>query len=718
MADGGRSAPSLFQEGVNCWRTARAERVALLVDGDEYFRAFSAAAERARRSILVLAWDFNSRTRLRCGDASDGAPAILGDFLNYLVRRRRGLEVRVLIWDYPMIFGTDREFPSVYGLGWKPHRRVRVRYDNTHPVTGSHHQKVVVVDDRVAFCGGLDLTCRRWDTPDHPVSDARRCDEGCTYPPFHDVMMMVDGAAARSLGDLARERWLRATGRRLAPVERAADPWPEDIDPALRRVDVAIARTQPPNDAQEPVREIEALYLDMIAAAKRSIYIENQYFTAHKLGEALATRLAEADGPEVVVVLRRLSHGWLEELTMENLRKALIARLRAADRHDRFHVFYPHREGLADGTCIDIHSKVVVVDDQWLRIGSANICNRSMGFDTECDLAVEARDRAEVSRAIVGFRDRLLGEHLGVDSERVTREVRARGSIGAAVQALQSPERTLKRLDHEPEASNAVMTIASLADPEQPVTLENLIVQFAPRGEIRRAGILWLKIAGIVALIAALTAAWRFTPLADWIAAERIAGWARAFADEPWAPFAVIAAFVPAAVIMFPRPLITLFAVVAFGPWLGFSYSMVGILLSALLTYVAGMRFDRSTVRRLSGPKLDRIIHVLRERGIVAMTALRLVPLAPFAIEGVIAGAIRIKIVDFLLGTAFGMLPGVLAATVFGDQLEAALRDPSEVNVWLIVAVVVALIVASLGVRRWLLTAELRTQGRGRPPER
>jgi phospholipase D1/2 len=711
VADGGRSAPSLFREGVNCWRTARAERVALLVDGAEYFRAFRAAAEHARRSIMVLAWDFNSRTCLRCGEERSEAPEALGDFLNFLVRRRRRLDVNVLIWDYPMIFGADREFPSVYGLGWKPHRRVRVRYDNTHPVTGSHHQKIVVIDDRVAFCGGLDLAYKRWDTSEHQANDARRCDEGTTYPPFHDVMMMVDGAAARALGDLARERWLHATGRRLRPAGVTADPWPAKIEPAVQRVDVAISRTSPPSTGDEPVREIEALYLDMIAAARHTIYIENQYFTAHRIGEALAARLAEPDGPEIVVVLRLLSHGWLEELTMENLRKALIARLRAADVHGRFHVFYPHIEQLADGECIDVHSKVAVVDDQWLHIGSANICNRSMGFDTECDLTIEARDRADVSHAIAGFRNRLLGEHLGVQPARVKRAVNEHGSIGAAVDALQNPKRTLKRLDNEPQASNAVMTLAGLADPEQPVTLENLVAQFAPRGELRRARVAWLKIAGIVALIGALAAAWRFTPLADWFAPERITAWAHSFADEPLAVAVVILAFIPSAVIMFPRPLITLFAVVAFGPWLGFTYSIVGILLSALLTYIAGIRFDRTTVRKLSGPKLERIIHVLRERGLIAMTALRLVPLAPFAIEGVIAGALRLNLFDFMMGTFLGMLPGVLAATVFGDQLEAALRDPREVNVWLIATIVIALVVASLWVRRWLLTTELRTEG-------
>src|SRR5688572_12986389 len=430
MADGAHRSAGLFREGVNCWRVEQAPRAAVLVDGEEYFRAFAAAAERARKSILVLAWDFDSRTCLHADGDDSPVPRKLGDFLNHLARRRRGPDIRILIWDYPMIFGTDREFPSVYGLGWQPHRRVRVRYDNTHPVTGSHHQKVVVIDDRIAFCGGMDLTGRRWDTCSHRPDDERRSNEGTGYPPFHDVMMMVDGNAARSLGDLARERWRRATGRQLAAaVRRKPDPWPPQVVPDLRDIEVAISRTQPQTDVHEPVREIERSYLDLIAAARRSIYIENQYFSAHRVGEALQARLAEPDGPEIVVVLRLLSHGWLEELTMQNLRKALIARLREADVHGRLKVCYPHIEGLKDGTCIDVHSKLMIVDDRWLRVGSANISNRSMGFDTECDLTVDANGREDVRRAIAGFRDRLLGEHLGVEPAVVAREIERGGSI-------------------------------------------------------------------------------------------------------------------------------------------------------------------------------------------------------------------------------------------------------------------------------------------------
>src|SRR5690606_7075294 len=143
----------------------------------------------------------------------------------------------------------------------------------------------------------------------------------------------------------------------------------------------------------------------------------------------------EPDGPEIIIVLVQLSHGWLEERTMHWLRTRLIQKLRAADAHDRLRICYPYIAGLGSGTCIDVHSKVTIVDDEWLRIGSANLANRSLGLDTECDLTVEARGREDVRRAIASFRSRLLAEHLGFPRERVEQVIEQSGSLRAAMAA-------------------------------------------------------------------------------------------------------------------------------------------------------------------------------------------------------------------------------------------------------------------------------------------
>ena len=201
------AAVSVLRPGSNCQRVARAGRAALLIDAEAYFNAFARAALRAQRSIVILGWDFHSATRLHLGrrhmdDAPLAAdrsaignaplaadrsaiPDVLGDFLNFLVERSSTLEVYILTWDYPLVFARGRESTPVYKLGWHPHRRVHFRYDDRCPIGAALHEKVVVIDGAVAFCGGIDLTCARWDTTEHRAYDARRLNDGESqcYPP-------------------------------------------------------------------------------------------------------------------------------------------------------------------------------------------------------------------------------------------------------------------------------------------------------------------------------------------------------------------------------------------------------------------------------------------------------------------------------------------------------------------------------------------------------
>jgi phospholipase D1/2 len=211
----------------------------------------------------------------------------------------------------------------------------------------------------------------------------------------------------------------------------------------------------------------------------------------------------------------------------------------------------------------------------------------------------------------------------------------------------------------------------------------------------------WGRIALVVLICAALAAAWRYTPLAELITAERIVGWARAVRGISWAPLAVIAIYTPAAFVLFPRPVLTLLTVIAFGPWLGFVYGMAGILVAALATYYTGRVMRRETVKRIAGERLDDMTRRLRSHGLAAVTAIRLVPAAPFAVEGIIAGAVRIKLWHYTLGTFLGMLPGVLATSIFGTQITAALEDISTINWWIVGAVIVAFAAFTYFVRRW-----------------
>jgi phospholipase D1/2 len=217
----------------------------------------------------------------------------------------------------------------------------------------------------------------------------------------------------------------------------------------------------------------------------------------------------------------------------------------------------------------------------------------------------------------------------------------------------------------------------------------------------RRRRPAWGMLISALAVCAALAAAWRYTPLSELITAERITGWARASREVKWAPIIVMLVYTPATFVMFPRPLLTLLTVIAFGPWLGFVYGMTGILVAAAATYYAGQLLPHKMVNRLAGDRLDEVGGALRRHGLLSVLALRILPAAPFAVEGMIAGAAHVKLWHYIAGTFLGMLPGVLTTTIFGDQMAAALEDVSKINYWLAGGAAVVFVVVIYFVRRW-----------------
>jgi phosphatidylserine/phosphatidylglycerophosphate/cardiolipin synthase-like enzyme len=396
----------------------------------------------------------------------------LGDLSLTVLNRNPDLNVYVLSWDFVRIYARDREPRGEAGLGRTVHPRLHVRYDSSHPILACHHQKVVVIDDALAFVGGLDLTVGRWDTSEHRSHEPLRRDaRGSVGPPFHDVMMAVDAEAAAALGDLCRERWWRACGERLAPIEVQEVAWPPDLPPDLEDVRVAISRTEPGRDGRSSVREVEALNSDAIHAARRLIYLETQYLTARSLCDDLAAQLAKRDGPEVVAVVPRDATDSLEKWTMGVMRGRLVSRLRGADRHGRLRVVYPTVPGIGRGS-VKVHSKVLIVDDRFLRIGSSNFCNRSLGVDTECDVSIEADGDPRIAHAIAALHCRLLAEHLGRSPGQVADETARSGSVVGFIDDHRNSERALIELEVRDEGPlERIICSMACVDPLNPLQL-------------------------------------------------------------------------------------------------------------------------------------------------------------------------------------------------------------------------------------------------------
>jgi phospholipase D1/2 len=687
----------------------RANRFGVLVDGDDYLRAVKAALLVARRQVLIVGWDFDSRIRLDRRDPPDGQ---IGKLLDTLVRDRPELEVRLLIWDSPLLYSFDREPLTALKLGLLSHPRIVFQFDNHHPQAASHHQKIVVVDDAVAFVGGIDITSCRWDTRAHLPQDPLRADIGDGIcPPVHDVQAIVDGPAARALGEIARERWRLATGQSLPEPDRSVsglDLWPSWLMPLLRCVPVAIARTAPDWDGQAEVREAERLFLDMIASARQFLYLECQYLASWRVGNALATRLDELDGPEIVIVTSKESVALLEEMVMGASRTRLLARLHARDHAGRLHLFWPRN---VNGSEIKVHAKLTIVDDVMLRVGSTNFNNRSMGLDTECDVLVEAQDA--LSRlAIRGFRQDLLAEHLGVAPAQVAVAEAANPTMSAAIAALSGPGRSLAALP-EPETSDffgggEILDLDSPLESAMPAdSLPTPASSFSRN--FPRFGLL-------IALCGVFAATWGLMPSGAWNHVQPYLEGLDQWRGHPFGLAVTALIFVLGGLISAPVTILILITAMIFGPWGGILHASIGTLASASVLYFLGGRFGRGTLSRFSGRRLSQINRSLARHGIVAMAILRLVPVAPFTIINLVAGASLIRFRNYLAGTALGMAPGIVGASLFGDRIGAVLRTPDLVNVATLAGSVLALI--GLGfLLAWHLVrqrrAALKSQGAG-----
>ena len=161
----------------------------------------------------IIGWDIHSETPLvgPSGRVDDGLPVTLGPFLAALLAAKPDLRINILIWDFAALYAVEREWNSADKFTAGCDGRIQFCLDSSLPLGSSQHQKIVVIDNAVAFSGGLDLTIRRWDTSEHLADHPLRRDpDGEPYPPFHDVQCMVEGEAAAALGEIAAARWAAA----------------------------------------------------------------------------------------------------------------------------------------------------------------------------------------------------------------------------------------------------------------------------------------------------------------------------------------------------------------------------------------------------------------------------------------------------------------------------------------------------------------------------
>jgi phosphatidylserine/phosphatidylglycerophosphate/cardiolipin synthase-like enzyme len=439
----------LLVPGETCASLVDVERGGVLVDGRDFYRAFYDACCHAERTILMAGGQFSCNTELVRGDdaAHCRYPRTLLELLSALCEERPELQVYMLPWDSSPVFTFEREPLQRLKLRMNGHSRIHWKMDNMHPAGASHHQKLFVIDRGIAFLGGMDVCNARWDDRSHDAQKQSR-DRGAR--PYHDVNAFVTGEAVDVLRNWFARRWEIATRTPLPlpnqPRKRIA------IRPSFEvsAPRIGFARTWPQMDKCNlpELRELLRLHLRAIAEARRTIYIENQYFSSYEIATALECRMRQGGPPlEIVMILPKQSAGLKERISIGVYQARILDRLTTLARQTGHHfgIYYQAANGGEpdDEKPVFIHAKVLAVDDRFLLISSANLSNRSMGFDTELGIAWEAPSPTDSLRRA---RLELLAEHCGMTRAEAEARFASPRNLVANLDALARGRTHLLRL--------------------------------------------------------------------------------------------------------------------------------------------------------------------------------------------------------------------------------------------------------------------------------
>jgi phosphatidylserine/phosphatidylglycerophosphate/cardiolipin synthase-like enzyme len=485
---------AILNPGRNCKGIYGVTDSGLLIDGRNYYKAFYETAEKAEQSIFIMGWQFDSEVHLLRGHDAKGKHQdvdMIG-FFNRLCNENPSLNIYILAWDYSILFALEREWFQKWIFRLNTHERVHFLFDNVHAVGASHHQKLAIIDGTLAFTGGMDICSNRWDDRRHISDNPYRIDvNGKPYGSYHDVQAFLTGSAVHELSDIFRRRWEIAGGKTISlPLDRNdAIRVPEDFVPVYAH-NIAISRTQAKTLApvQESIREIRNLYIDAISQAEKLIYIENQYFSSQAIYEALKNRIKYEGRPklEIILILPEKPKAFVEEVSLGMAQIKILKTLEEMAKqygHGLGMYYVTPNNGAGDAENTYIHSKILIVDNAFLTVGSANTTNRSMGLDSELNVAWEAENsnNTDLAESIQNIRFNLLTEHVGVDCRDISEDsLRSPEGIVSCLNTIAGREKCrLRHIDPETYFSQSAwfqelqpqdLTI----DPEVPILEENM----------------------------------------------------------------------------------------------------------------------------------------------------------------------------------------------------------------------------------------------------
>lgn len=714
-----RQEEPLFRPGENCWRVERATYASMVVGVANYYRDLHESICKAKHSVFIVGWDMDSRIALVRGEKAqeDGCPRTLYDLIVGKAKENPDLQIYLNKWDNSLVFSGDREFmPAVK---WRDAGcpNIHFRFDGTVPVHGSHHQKLIIVDDEVAYTGGIDIGLYRWDTREHRPEHSDRIDPTTKFEPGkerpflpnHDIQICLAGPAAQALAELARQRWKIAAGYDaipMRPYEAKGIPntWPDTDPPDFEDVDVAVALTYPQIAHNPPIRHVEQLYVDQIAKAENFIYIENQYLASKRIASALNNRLKLNPDLRVLLFSSRDPAGLIEESTMwwARVKFRKILQRGGDDIKRRSEMTYCITTDGERTLPVHVHAKIMIVDDKYLRVGSSNLNNRSMMLDTECDVVLEGVTE-EARAKIADIRNDLIREHSGMEKADIQKLIdEKRPMSDFLIDVPHSTQHLRKIRDSLSTASSYIRALTGIGEPKVP-SLPALLRSLSKHDDV--AGFPHGKVSSVflaMMMLIFLVLYWNSTPAADFVTAETLQSQIQSLRDSPYALPLVIMIFVFGGFVFVPVTVMIAATAMAFGPLVGLGLALAGAMTSAFLTFMVGYFVGERVFQNITNTAFQRVSNRVRQSGVIGVAAIRMIPIAPFTLVNMILGVSTVKLVPYLLGTLLGLLPGTIAMVLLGDSLARIWQSPDPQHLLYLGGAVVMWILVVAGVH-WLV---------------
>jgi uncharacterized membrane protein YdjX (TVP38/TMEM64 family) len=308
-----------------------------------------------------------------------------------------------------------------------------------------------------------------------------------------------------------------------------------------------------------------------------------------------------------------------------------------------------------------------------------------MGVDTECDLVIEAGNDAERA-AIANMRNWLLGHHCGLGPDAVASMMARCGSLVATADRLSSNGHRLCQIeDCETGRSELTAVLHDIIDPKKPLSFARIWSRMrALGGPLKGVAVAVMA----AALIAAFALIWSLMP-SGFVSRDDVQNLLSSVAGSVWAPLLVLCVYLIGGMIAFPVMVLIVATAAIFGPWLGIAYAMLGVIASALLMYFVGAWVGRDVLHRILGSPCEKVRREIDKRGVLAVAAIRLVPVAPFTLVNLMAGACRITLADYVAGTLIGMFPGLITLSVFGYQVTLLFTSFSGQNLAVLTLLVI-----------------------------